>query len=757
MDSPLQKFDFRNSLYERPDKDWVCGRAADGNACQIGPDKGGHCRATAECVPMREGDRWRCKRSAFYGGTCAEGPNPDGSCCRTIPPCQPVRSWRARRGVAVRWTVGLTLGLLLIIFSLPERLNFLSPGELSQGHAALAHCDTCHSSAGGGIRQWIGAAVGDFDHSSDSAQCSGCHEMGPDALAAHSVNPDVLAALTAEMTPSSSAPLTIKVAAALMTQEHIQGDGLACSSCHSEHHGSDADIAAFSDANCVTCHQVKFGQFSDGHPPFSGYPNDRRTHLFFDHVSHIDKHFADEDNQALAPNACNDCHVTQTGGGRMVLKPYEETCNSCHGGQIAGDGRATAKGIAVLGLPGLDVSTLIERGIGIGQWPEFAEEELSAFMRSLLAAKEEFAEHEAALGDLDLLDLTDADDAQLGHVAALAWMVKELFYDLESRGTAALAEHLAETLGELNHPAQHNELLAALPPDMVEAARLDWFPSLLEEVQRHAAGQDVDSVVVEAPIKAKKPTTDDDGDEDFDALFGDDGADEDTDEDFDALFGDGDGGDGNELDISASDDDDDDVDETESSEFEYEDPRIGVEDRAGAGGWYREDYQLRYRPVGHADSFIRSWIEASASSEHVAVQGIFKELTRDGAPGACGKCHSVDEVDGERIINWQVRQADPNHKQFNRFSHRAHFNLLDQEGCMTCHAFNKESDYASSFDDTDPHTFASNFHSLSAETCAQCHQEGKAGESCVSCHNYHVVEIKPAMLEQHSLSTENKQ
>lgn len=753
MDKPLQKFDYSNSPYERPDKSWVCGRAADGKACQIGPSKRGHCRATAECAPMRDGDRWHCKRSAFYGGPCETGPNPDGSCGRAIPPCQPTRSWRARRGVVVRWSVGLTLGLLLIIFSLPERLNFLSPGELSQGHASLAQCETCHSSASGGIRQWVGATFGDFDHHADSAKCNGCHAMGPNALAPHSLAPDVMATISSEVTPSSTATLTVKMAGAMMSDARIRGEGLECSSCHREHHGGDDDIAAFSDANCITCHQVKFNRFSDGHPAFSGYPNDRRTHLFFDHVSHIDKHFTDEDNQAMAPTACNNCHVTQPDGGRMVLKPYYETCSSCHGSQIAGDGRATAKGIAVLGLPGLDVRTLLERGIGIGQWPEFAEDELSPFMRSLLSESEDFAEHEAAISELDLLDLSDASETQLGHVAALAWMVKELFYDLESQGTAALSERMMQVLDEGLSEKPTNELLGALPPDMVHGARIDWFPALLEEVQRHNAGQDVASVVVEPPMRAEKPTSDDDEEEDFDAMFGDDSDDEQTDEDFDALFGDG-GDDGDEIEISF--DDDESEDEASPSEFEYEDPRIAVEDRAGAGGWYREEYQLRYRPVGHADTFIRSWVDVSALSHDAAVQDVFKELTGDGAPGSCGKCHSVDEENAKRRVNWQVRQADLNHKHFNRFSHRAHFNLLEQEGCMTCHKFNKASDYASSFEDTDPHTFESNFHSLSSDTCAQCHREGKAGESCVSCHNYHVVEIKPAMLDQHTLNTGNK-
>ncbi|MDA0822181.1 MAG: hypothetical protein O3C28_07120 [Proteobacteria bacterium] len=754
MADRLQKFDYRTSPYERPDKTWVCGRAADGRACQVGPDKRGHCRATAECVPMREGDRWRCKRSAFYGGACERGPNPDGSCCEKIPPCHPIRSWRARRGMFVRWAVALTVGCLLIIFSLPDRAKFLSPGTLSQGHAALEQCETCHASADGGIGEWISALVGSYDHSADSAQCSGCHNFGSNALAAHSLDPEILKSMTAKAESASNGPVAITVAAALLSADEKHGAGLNCTNCHREHKGAEQNIAAFSDQMCVVCHEVKFKSFSDGHPPFTSYPNDRRTHLFFNHVSHIDKHFLEDENKDLAPHACNDCHRTQAGGGRMVLKPYVETCSGCHNSQVSGDGRASAKGIALLGLPGIDVATLVEKGISIGQWPEYAEDDLSAFMNLMLHANPDYAAVQHALADVDMLDLEDASDETLERVNELAWIVKDFFYELESRGASVVSERLAESVGVAEDSSDQLELLAALPPDMVSAARVDWFPLLLEEVQRHRAGLPNATVAIAPAPTPKKSSPDDDADdEDFDSVFGDD-SEESTAEDFDAMFGDESG----DVEIAIDDpepESDSGASTPASSEaFSFSDPRIAVEDRASAGGWYREEYQLRYRPAGHEDKFIQSWIETSAESNNDSMQKLFAELTKDGAPGSCMKCHSLDDVDGKKTVNWKVREADPNNKHFNTFSHQAHFNLLDQDGCLACHAFDKESDYASSFDNNnDPHKFASNFKSLSAETCAQCHQEGKAGESCVSCHNYHVGEFKPVLPQQRTLST----
>ncbi len=103
MTVPLQKTGYRESPYERPTRKWVCGRAAAGDPCAMGPDRRGRCTAPMQsrCDPRREGDRYFCERAAAYGGPCAAGPLPDGSCSRpepTHPECQPRLSLRAKRG-----------------------------------------------------------------------------------------------------------------------------------------------------------------------------------------------------------------------------------------------------------------------------------------------------------------------------------------------------------------------------------------------------------------------------------------------------------------------------------------------------------------------------------------------------------------------------------------------------------------------------------------------------------------------------------
>ena len=132
---------------------------------------------------------------------------------------------------------------------------------------------------------------------------------------------------------------------------------------------------------------------------------------------------------------------------------------------------------------------------------------------------------------------------------------------------------------------------------------------------------------------------------------------------------------------------------------------------------------------------------------------IFGQLIDESSPGSCVKCHSVEASDRGVVLRWKARQSDPSAHEFNKFSHQAHFNLLGSDGCLSCHKFDNESDYAGSFEDRDPLTFASNFDTISEQTCQNCHQEDKAGESCLTCHNYHIGEFAPVLTETGGLRT----
>ncbi len=115
MTRRLTRTGIQDSTYERPEQAWVCGRAADGRPCRIGPDPKGRCIATAECTPHKTGDRWYCARPEPYGGRCQEGPLPEGACAHPVQRCQPQRSWRAKRGRLTTWTIMATAGFVALL------------------------------------------------------------------------------------------------------------------------------------------------------------------------------------------------------------------------------------------------------------------------------------------------------------------------------------------------------------------------------------------------------------------------------------------------------------------------------------------------------------------------------------------------------------------------------------------------------------------------------------------------------------------
>ena len=220
MQRPLDPLNFKQNTYARPAQEWICGRAAEGHPCPLGPDGRGKCRAKGECQPARKGDRWACTRIEAMGGHCEEGPRPDGSCCHPVPPCQPVRSLRRQRRLTVSLAVAFTIGALFCLLGGKWKDRWLEPGELSAVHgfsggrsAPVANCGDCHS-----VRQ---ASAGEsapafrfHGQMADNQLCLKCHALGEHPLQAHAVDAHTLAELTrkAQSAPSPpNAPLVLQI------------------------------------------------------------------------------------------------------------------------------------------------------------------------------------------------------------------------------------------------------------------------------------------------------------------------------------------------------------------------------------------------------------------------------------------------------------------------------------------------------------------------------------------------------------------
>lgn len=488
MTKRLQRFDFQNSPYERPSDRWICGNAAFGRACRLGPSGFGRCRAKHECNPVRSGDAWICTRYGSMGGPCGEGPCPDGSCSRKAVPCVPIPSLRRRRGKLTFWVAAATLGALALVFGTGQGIDVINPGAVIQGHAEAGDCVNCHVAFDGRSEHWILAAFRSTDPVADSKKCLACHEKGHDALSPHSLPRVRLAEHTKrveEQSGSAKLPLLMSISEKLFERPNEKTSALACATCHKDHKGRAFDPTFVSNQRCQSCHKVKFASFADGHPAFGDYPYMRRSRLAFDHHKHFRKNFSEAKTDKV-PESCATCHLPDSSGRFMLVQTFEQTCVTCHRKDIEGETVAGPKGIAVFSVPGLDTETLAERDFVIGEWPDLAlANDVTPFMRLLLAVEPQIAADLERTAKLDLQDLTRSTDGELAAVRRIAWAIKELLYDFTISGADTIQTRL-EGQPELQMDrVSLGRLLGHIPLDVVRAARRSWFPRLKGEVLRY--------------------------------------------------------------------------------------------------------------------------------------------------------------------------------------------------------------------------------------------------------------------------------
>jgi hypothetical protein len=322
----------------------------------------------------------------------------------------------------------------------------------------------------------------------------------------------------------------------------------------------------------------------------------------------------------------------------------------------------------------MDAETLTKRRLDIGAWPEGAEGEVTPLLEWLLGSTN--------LAGVDLSDLSNANATRLNQAAEAAWSIKELIYDIGSKGQVELERRLKSPRGPLSL-RQAESLVGLLSAEVIRSMSKKWFPNLDAEISQRRGGKKAETgttnlVSDAAATAATKP-----------------------------------------------------------------------EDWVSRGGWYRSDldYSLSYRPVGHADPFLQSWLDLTASVPDA--KKVFTALSAPTAPGACAKCHSIDEKPNQ-VVQWRGFRADAFDHRFTRFSHTAHFSLLDDRGCQTCHSLDLKApadSYALSFakGNRDPSRFHSNFQPIQRQTCAACHTRHFAGEGCLKCHNYHIGHFAPTL------------
>ena len=681
------------------------------------------------------------------------------------------------------WTSLVAAGTVLIWMGKSPDQQWLMPGPLTSSHSAISDCTACHTSQTNSRFTWMHTMFARPDPVADSKGCIVCHKIQDHSFAPHNASQTVLQQKTRTFEsrkPANNDSAEVKISKLLFETKDKFAEGIYCATCHREHKGMDFKSTRLSDQQCQGCHVKIFDSFKSDHPEFLNYPFKRRTRISFDHAAHIQKHFPETRKKkqiasSAVPEQCSFCHTPDTDPRIMAIKPFSQTCSTCHLDGILGKGRVTgAQGIGLFTVPGLDVETLKEKGIDIGSWPEDSEAELTPLTKFLLSLETSNIATLKSIESLDLLDLTEANSEQLAAVQKLAWAIKSLLNDLISKQQSWVVEQLAEVSSA---GKQRNSdlklLLASLPRDVLIGAQNSWLPNLSAEIESRPKSEPKPNVETasreakewdSAVVKAEP--------EEPEAQKSDEPEAQKTDEEepqvasassgnkswrIDAYGNLLKGGEAKAVNEGDEDEENEESDESDS-DTAPEQEEGGEQETALAkewndselwselGGWYRKDYTIHYKPNKHEDSFYRAWLDYSKINTRAKanpyVREIFELLSNKDAQGQCTKCHTVDANANQNYkINWKPKNLSGSNRPLTKFLHEPHLSLVGNDGCMTCHKLNKETAKKKT-DRFDPSQFQSNFSKIESNTCAECHNDQNTRQDCLVCHNYHSETIQ---------------
>lgn len=698
MTEPLQSFDWKNSNYERPANDWVCGKMCElGLPCRLGPSAKGACQVVSQCEPQEKGGKYHCTRSAIHGGKCKAGPASDGSCCQADTSCQPRRSLPARRrllGVSIA-AAAICIGLFLFHGNTPSHL--LSPGEVIASHATIeADCSACHSAAEGGINSWLHAAFDSQAANRDSALCLKCHaDLGTNALFAHGLPQNELTDLTKQVqTGATSKPFALRLTA--LTGPPAENQKLTCATCHREHHGRKADLKLMTDLQCQTCHTQQFESFEHGHPALGNYPYQRRARINFDHNAHLNQYFVKGDFKRTMPDgrraeSCSECHTPDAAGQLMLTGSFEKNCASCHEPQI--------KDVEFPGIPFVSLPVIPQSMLGSEQvWPRtagtFPSGRLPRLMELLLESDPGYQSALTELGTVDYRRLTEVEPDQYPAVAEIAAAITRMFYDISLHGEAAVKRRLG------NSSPAYLQMKPSIVPSVTQAQQF-WFPNSENQIRN----QPEDGKVTSMNLRRVKKRND---------------------------FADSYVSNGWSL---------------NHSDFSISYRPVGHADPL-IRDWLDQAVQKSSENLSQ-DSLWQILSNPTGSGREDAWGAM--------ASGRCLMCHSVDQnpQTGIAKVNWHAFSGQQASEPLTHFSHSPHLSMGQLQKCETCHTFESQQAglkaiWKSEYFVRDPKTLSweinrstqescsSGFRPVSRELCATCHNRQTATQSCLQCHSYHV-------------------
>lgn len=451
-----------------PSSPYQCGFNDIGVRCIPGPTEDGQCCQSTHDV---------CKgEDSCNGCTLKEKCDIAGKkqCCgenqASFKACIPIKShWYSRNVLALNLAI-LAGGLLLVCMALPTRERFFVPGSLSRSHTQILEntlvsdrCSLCHPSAHGNATQ-----------PTQDQLCMNCHNSHmPDASKSmpHDLTQDQFAKLISFRDKQSS-----------KTDSHpIELQQTKCAQCHIEHHGSEQDLKALTDARCQSCHADQFKSFSSGHPEFSNFPSIVPRHIAFDHRSHLEKYYA----QKGSAFDCKTCHELDPENQTKILRTasFEAVCASCHQEPMRA---SMSDGWAVLQLPSLNDADLRAGGEQLNPWPSGAlygyDGKLTLPMRLLLSADESLQKSLLLFPDGDLSKVRPRDVQQQAAARDIARGFRQLLRDTANEGQEAWKVRLTtvatKALGRTPNADEQKlirNMIAGLPPDLFRQADVLWF------------------------------------------------------------------------------------------------------------------------------------------------------------------------------------------------------------------------------------------------------------------------------------------
>lgn len=693
--------------YERPNQPWVCGLAAAGHACAAGPAARGRCPALAECSPKRDGDRWQCNRSVLRGGPCDDGPTPEGRCGR-VQKCRPVRSLRAKRRLFIAACALVAIGGAGIVLCSGWKESALRPGALAQQHAQIlenadgksASCGACHAAATQNVMGWaVSLVAANNSLPTQSQLCMNCHSKSISkemSLRAHNLPMQTLKQLTSDRQAIPAAADT--VISPSVSAESVDSPAVSAGSVRNvSAETSDFPVAPSRDDSAIYADAAKSIACA---------------------ACHREHHGAKADLTAIADDACQACHqqryrgfaadhpdfgawpyVRRTRiafnhashrGKHFIEKKQTFDCRTCHATGSSGEITSTANyETACASCHDEKIATSIGRGVAMFTLPIMDVEALKASGHDIGTWPD------AATGDFDgrlpaAMKLLLAGDP--AGAAAIAKMGPTFeFQDVDPKdkeqlaASASLGAAIKALLADIHSSgavAVRERLAASLGRDVTEAEAATLTAGLSMDTLRGAAEWVGTATKTDPTISTVKLA---------------------------------------------------------KTALPY----------GPTGSWSRDEttFTVRYQPAVHADPVLTAWIEVLANTPHLEQRPIalamFKELTKSTAPGLCATCHSVEQANAETmVVNWRTTPRATPQRGFTKFTHDPHLVLPQLNDCASCHAVVDAAIAVTAYADYAPHHFVNDFKPITKRQCAECHTHTAAGDSCQSCHNYHVEAVE---------------